>query len=337
MRAQDLQDVDYSTIKPGETVDLKIKLQRATNLKDDVDHELLVLNNYKSQSFQDSKLSADLESHIAELTALQNKLNSQIDQITSQLDKIPSQVRDLFDRLSRECSSYIKSVKSTGQWLYRGADEGNPDVYVGKSWLDRRPSDSHPQAQKLFDQILAMHGLVALRGNSIFATSDQFHASEFGKVYVIFPVDHHSHFTYTTSRDLAIETPEDLLSERKSQEWLSQLRKWMREYEKQKGWDPSNSPVRKVNLLSLLDLNDEWTRHGLDLAELPERFRNMNLIDLVDIQEFMQEYQPSSRNLGKAIEHMVEVYVSGIYYAVDAEKYDTFLETYFGVPVAKWY
>jgi hypothetical protein len=235
------------------------------------------------------------------------------------------------DAIEQDCQQYLSAVKTANKWLLRGHSPAQ-DAYVATTTRFRQPSDTHPEAQKLFDQILAIHGFVAVRGNSIFATSDPYKASNYGEVYVIFPVDHYSHFTYTTENDLSLETPEDLLSESKSQEWLRQLRKWMREYEKQKGWDPSNSPVRKVNLLSLLDLNDEWTRHGLDLAELPERFRNMRLIDLVDIREFMQKYQPSSTNLVKALKSGVEVYIAGKYYALKLDVWGDAVAQRFGVP-----
>jgi len=91
--------------------------------------------------------------------------------------------------------------------FYRGLKtwpDGMDPAFVGQSREDRQPKDSDTDQTRLFDAALASSGFKALRSNSLFVSSSISVANDYGKPWVIFPLDGFD-FTYTNRRDLVIE------------------------------------------------------------------------------------------------------------------------------------
>lgn len=98
-----------------------------------------------------------------------------------------------FSLIEDVCSDFIKVVKRSNNFLYRGMTSSG-DVLYGKSIENRNPKDSEIEVQRVIDKFLKMSGFKALRSNSIFTSSDKQFASGFGTTYVIFPKNG---FSYT--------------------------------------------------------------------------------------------------------------------------------------------
>ena len=101
--------------------------------------------------------------------------------------------------IEANCSQYLKEVRKTGMFLYRGvtpAQHNNAPYFIGNPRIDRWPKDTKQTIQIKVDEMLQKMGFTALRRNSIFATSDMLATISFGKMYAIFPLNG---FTYTWS------------------------------------------------------------------------------------------------------------------------------------------
>ena len=131
---------------------------------------------------------------------------------------------DLTDYIEQHCSDIIKLMKVSGIFLYRGIKNQSTTVFVGQSRQDRLPKDTRQDISAYFDKALASHGFKALRGNSIFVTSNLQQAAGYGETYAIFPMNGFD-YTYTSMTDLIIknghliEYPDNLIED--ATEWSS--------------------------------------------------------------------------------------------------------------------
>jgi hypothetical protein len=207
---------------------------------------------------------------------------------------------------------------------------------VGRSWDARISKDSVKVAQEFFDKYLASQGFVALRSNSIFATSNLTHTKQFGKSYLIFPVNGKSAFTYTKSKDLILNLINVPL---KTREISKKIVQWA---------TTAKSTTTKPTHLKLLDkivqdvgltlnpltiisiMNDP----KLKALKVPPEFTNLTVDDFMSTTaKFNKKFEPSQTDMAQALSSGVEVYVHGVYYALDLRTYGPFIQQFFGVPV----
>lgn len=341
MQQQDLEEVAYTKLKPGEKVDLDLQFEEANELLADVKRQIKQLEQHQksAEKLADIEATAKIEGLSQQLALLKTALEQQIADLQRKLRQVPPKVKKLFEKIEKDCSQYLAAVKDAGLWLYRGSS--GPDEFVGKSWETRRAKDSSREAQVVFDEMLASLGFVALRGNSIFATSNWDHASGFGdQVYVIFPVNGRSHFTYTVSEDLTLT---DILDVGVNQQKLNDLKiefgQWLREATK----DVKKKPKWLIRLLDYSKPGSWWSWNSIDFElktldkkgkiqlDVPDRFMNVDQRSLVDVESFVRRYHPKNTDLATALKNMNEVYISGVYYALSVEKYANLISNYFGV------
>lgn len=155
---------------------------------------------------------------IARLKVLQDKIdahNLEIERLhraylaankaAAQAEAEHNKIKPIFDEktlkyfayIEANCGEYLKAVRETGKVLYRGQHESKSPIFVGYPREDRRPKDSDGEAQKLYDKYLTIMGFKALRSNSIFTSSSEKQAGDYGEIYAIFPKDGFS-FTWST-------------------------------------------------------------------------------------------------------------------------------------------
>jgi len=217
-----------------------------------------------------------------------------------------------------KCSEALSIYKSSKRILYRGA-KNNPPIYRGRSLDERRPTDSNSTLTMFFDKMLADNGMLALRKNSVFATSSWSHASNFGTVYAFFPVNGFK-FTYTNENDIVLDNWENFIDNKLN----------------------FNLNQKFINALSnqnqTVNWETHWLRTGIEsvptVNKLPAAIRQLkellpddpevqklSVLGLINPQAFAAKFQPSNTNLGYALENSLEVYVQGQYYAIEHSMY----------------
>lgn len=251
---------------------------------------------------------------------------------------MPYETEKLFSKINQDCQEYIQAVKQTGKFLLRGAS--GPDVFLGRSWLARKPKDSNPEAAEIFDQMLQKSGMTALRSNSIFATTDEDLAEQFGdRIYIVFPLDHKSVFTYTNRPDLTLESIADVgVDQSQVNTHKQKVLQWLQQFQSTDAY--TNLPTDSKNLIGGLRLTlSTITLHNLGnqltllqkknpSLEIPHELLYPNLRDFVTLQAFEDKYQPTNENLAVAMQDQLEVYIHGLYYALNLEKYGTLIADY---------
>ena len=333
-KASTFVPVNYDKLKPGKKSDLKLKL--ATKLYNDVKSKINVLNAklIHLKVVKDLPQTATVEGLLDNLKTLESNLKNEIKVLLTPSEITPA-VSQLLTKISTDCSEFIAEVKKANQWLYRGSRGTNPSAFVGRSWDARISKDSSEVAQEFFDKYLASQGFVALRSNSIFAISNLTHAKQFGKPYLILPVNGKSAFTYTNRKDLILDSNVPL----KTAEISKKLVKWATTAKKNTSYKTRVSLLNDILYKLTYTSNPLWIINIINdpkhkVLKIPAEFTNLTVDDFMSTTaKFNKKFEPSQTDLAKALSSGVEVYVHGVYYALDLSTYGAYLQQFFGVPV----
>lgn len=337
-------EVGLDQLQHGQKQALEIKLGQTKVLASDVSKQIRELETAKSQAknAQNIQMVEQITGLQDSLKKLEKKLTSRITALKKQLKQVPADVKIWLDKISQDCVQYLTEVKKAKRWLYRGTS--GPDAFVAKSWHERAPKDSDREAQVLFDQLLAQLGAVALRGNSIFTTSDYWHTKEFGDhTYIIFPVDGKSHYTYTNQSDLVMDNISDVgISTHNIREIQAELKPYVNQIKAKLG---KKAPPSWFTSLEYA-VEDSWPswnslKYALNTAKkyaaakvIPAKYFDPDYVrTLITLDSFVKRWEPKMTNLAEALKKEREVYVSGIYYALRADVYGHFVAATFGVKV----
>jgi hypothetical protein len=97
--------------------------------------------------------------------------------------------RENLQKILSECGNAIDEMRNAGgKFLYRGF-KGTYLPGVVYNTEVRGPKDTSVDVQNIVDSVLSLAGFTALRGNSVFCTSNKGLANEYGPLYLIFPKD----------------------------------------------------------------------------------------------------------------------------------------------------
>lgn len=228
---------------------------------------------------------------------------------------------NLISFVETHCANFLKDVKQSGRYLYRGTKHAPSTAFVGNSLKDRRPKDSDPIWVEQFDYLLGLNHIKALRANSIFCTSNRSHAEGFGELFLIFPIDGHHHFSYTNQDDLVINqfhAPSwaDL-------EMVEHLRNQLHALAR----DPHASELVKLAAHSYSEMDSRRlflnipTMSQTHLADAHVPNLNLNWKAYVSLDKFNHEYAPAQTDLVDAMRRGREVLVNGAYVALHYKTY----------------
>ena len=338
-----VSDFDINVLTAGQKQELEIKLEQGHMLAADIQSELDKLAKGKQQAAA-AKNTIMVDQIIGlqdSLIQLEKSINIKIKALKKQLAVVPKDLDFWLNKIDTDCTEYLAQVKQAKRWLYSCAS-GAP-AYVAKSWLTRRPKDTDKQAQIIFDQMLAQLGFVALRGNSIFTTSNFGHAAQWGdRVYVIFPVDKLSHYTYTNQSDLVLDNVDDVGVDKLAERQLKKDLLAHVTITKQALGKSVPSSLKDLEAILRYDfiswdevfkLLNAFKKTGMPY-DIPDKFFDPNLPNtLVTTNTFVKRWQPHQDNLSTALTKGREVYVSGTYYALDSSLYGAYIRDKFNVNV----
>jgi hypothetical protein len=229
-------------------------------------------------------------------------------------------------------------VQETNQFLLRGGT--GPDAFLGRSWLARKPKDSNKEAAQLFDDMLRKSGMTALRSNSIFATTDDRLAEQFGnKIYLIFPIYGKSSFTYTNKHDVTLVFPEDVgVDQNKTNIYRAKVAEWIKQFQTTDLYNtlPNNrkeivqslEAMARITVITHIARQLQLVQDSNSAIVIPDELVNPNIRDYMSHEAFVDKYEPTNTNLAVAMEDELEVYIHGLYYALNREKYGSLAHEY---------
>ena len=316
-----------------------------------------------------AQIKKDIEYHKKQL-AIRLKQDASLEK---KINKIPKNKRDdvksettkILDYIQKHCGDYLKEMIKTDKLLYRGTTiPGSPNVFVGRSWENREPTDSSAREQVIFDKFLEKLGIEARRGNSIF-TGAADHAEGYGnQLYLIFPKNsakfswsQHKSDLVLHSGDLSDYCEKDTKQINKlGKVWEKNIDAMIKIRNQYENKDKLTKKEEKIygnitdiqeNLEGALyeldgytisDVKYEITR-GLKLEILKPIMNNFTklldqyekLPDEYDLKSFQSNYRMSDKNFAKALNSENEICISGEYVAVNLKKSGTDLAELIGI------
>jgi len=261
-----------------------------------------------------ARLTKDLSSSEKKLEQLQAKIT----RLEKDTPTPHTKLQKLCEYISKNCTQYLKDVKESRTWMFRGV-KSDLSAFVGHSRQERRAKDSVSELQTMFDRCLSALGATALRSNSIFATSNFGTASDYGDVYIIFPIDGKYTFTYTNMDDIVLQELADI---------IDNVGPWKKKVSKAIKASTKISDREKNLWLKRLS----YCNHPRDVQDkispLKGILTDQELEPVVSLTEFRKNFEPSTKNLAKAMKMESEVYINGQYIAIHSS-FQPSVEDYF--------
>ncbi|AUZ94873.1 hypothetical protein FDI40_gp061 [Agrobacterium phage Atu_ph07] len=210
-----------------------------------------------------------------------------------QLTEAVTDVQDIttLEQLTEYVNTHCKEyVQQNPNWvkrpLYRGIKiAGLKDIQIRQIRQDRKPRDSSNLIQTQIDDYLSANGFKALRGNSIFCTSSQGSAVEFGKEFVIFPIGHFD-FTWNPKFD-------DLTVDIKDMLYIVPS-------------DEKNIYVREMSSSLAGYINSEFKKQGI---EMPDVMSSNELIKIIGDRAWNEDLRTffHKQNMLQGSEQMLDL------------------------------
>jgi hypothetical protein len=199
-----IHEIDANLYKKKLPTELDILEKALADLEDD----LLQARNQERNlrhAEADNDLIQAAQDHVYDLV---NKRKSLQDQISQKMLTEPMpQARSYMEQIEKECSGILTLNRKLRLCLLSGMRDRGA-AFAGHTTVGRKPSDSDTTLSKQFDDHLLQMGFQALRSNSIFVTTDNYQAENYGTLYMIFPKDNKFDYTYTNRKDLILDTDE---------------------------------------------------------------------------------------------------------------------------------
>lgn len=300
-------------LKPGQQIDLKVKLEKLKGLKqlEEKVQDLLSVSTgltYGKLTVS-AKLKKDFEALHAKVQSEIIETNNAIVKLKATQSKASPALDKLVKTIAKECSQVLPYYRKAKLVLVRGTE--GPTAFVGRSWEKREPKDSSEELQKYYDMILKKAGFKALRSNSIFTTSDMGQADKYGDVYVIFPKNGFAFHWNKHESDLVLDDRYLIFNYDLIDDIVRDVYNW---YEKKTGkelnWNYSDP-------YEVTDAPEKFI-DALKKLKYPKA-NKITLEKLFDLNNIKNEIGPTKDNFLAGLKSGNEMMISGEYYAISFE------------------
>jgi hypothetical protein len=263
------------------------------------------------------------------LAAEDAKLRAELQKASTEaLQKQSKSFGPLVQTIQKECSQALTAYKATGKVLFRGLkkNKSNTPAYVGRSWNERRTLNSSDEGQQMFDYALQKMGISALRGNSIFTTSDSNQAEQYGFLYIIIPKDGFQFSWTLNDPDMVIDDPMVLYKN----DMIDKIDKAIDKYAEK---NPKYSDASSFEWIDILQYEGyEKAMQYLKDIKFPG-VQKITIDKLIDYQHIKDEIRPTNKDFKAAIESGHEVLINGEYYAFELTKFRDILSSLLGIKI----
>lgn len=293
-------------LKPGQTKELKVKLNKLTQLRELEKRAADLTSKWlKAVNKSPSKISKKAEMIANQISDEINATRKEIAALEEKAKKDPALVK-LINSIIKDCSQVLPIYRKSMSVLLRGiTDKSNVDAYVGRSWENRKPTHSKQIYQDLYDMVLKKNGFKSLRSNSIFTTGNFDHAAGYGKVYIIFPKNGFAFHWNKEIPDLVIDDPTLIFKEGLILDIIDAATEWyVNTYKKNIEfglYDVYRNPQKFIDTLKSIKY---------------PKASAITIDKLVDAKYIMKRVGPTKTNFLAGLESGHEVMIAGEYYAI---------------------
>jgi transcription antitermination factor NusG len=270
----------------------------------------------------------------ADMKQLQDKLNKEIEKVnsayqkqyeTSMVNDRPVKMDNMFKALAKHCKEIIKVYKELNRnnfdrqkLLFRGI-KSSDDALYGKPFDARKPKDSNRELHDLVNGTISNLGFEANRENAMFVSGDRSQASNYGSLYIMFPVDGFKFTWSKTVKDLVLDSSKKL--EMMDKDVVRQLRAMAKEA-RETASEPSAFPISDPDDLfySGYEYDRDYNRisRAIEMGMMPDEAQDL-LDNILTDDSIQKHFEFTDQDLYGAILSEKEVYIKGDYYAVRLE------------------
>lgn len=302
-------------VKPGDIKQISLSLNRLDKLKANLAAYKKQVNELGKMKVPDTAKQT-LQELIKKIEAELEKVKNAESELEAKMDErsrdAPIKLHNFFQGLLKHCDNILSLYKVLNQnkkhdemlLLYRGMKKIKADAIYGKPYEARKPKDSKKDFDWLVNIGMEAMNIPARRNNSIFATGNFRHASDYGKVYIIFPVNGFDFTWSPKERDIIIDayilgnTPTGFTNPTK-----------VKALQKELGHTTNKSP-----LTYLRELAQKISEGELDSSYKAKILDCIKINDLVDKLKSRLAFTTSE--LGSALLSHNEIYLKGNYYGL---------------------
>lgn len=291
-------------LKPGQIKDLKIKIKKLKELQD-LEKKLGSLTSQWLTLVDKppSKISKKAQALADTISNQMEVLRKQIAALEKKASNNP-QIVKIVNAISKDCSQIVAYYRKSGNVLMRGI-ESKADIFVGRSWANRKPTHSKALYQELYDRVLKKNGFKALRSNSIFTTGRYDHAEEYGDVFIIFPKNGFAYHWNKEVPDLVLDDPTVIFKEGLILDLIDDANAWSAK---------NNKRLLDFDLYDIYD-DPQGFINTLKRIKFPKASQ-LTVDKLVDEKYIMSRIGPTKTNFAAGVDSGHEVMIAGEYYAV---------------------
>lgn len=324
-------------LKPGQKQEIKIKVEKIkglqTALKKAKEYEAAMANYSHPNPTFSKNIQDKIKALKSEIEKEYNLLKSEIATLKQQNAKNNKGAEGGPDKLvkaiAKECSQVIPVYKKTKRILLRGTDT-DMRAFVGRSRNNRQTKDSNQDVQAVFDAYLKSQKFKALRGNSIFTSTDFNQAGSYGEVFFIYPKNGFAFHWYEETDDLVLDSWGQVYNFDKIESLWEDGATW---YEKKypnkdlaaslQNYDMDNDgPAKLIAILQKL---------GYPKAA------KLTPAHFIDGPGIRLDIAPTQKDFATALKNGGEVCIAGEYYAIKANtELATYINKQLGIKVTNY-
>ncbi len=328
------------TLQPGEKKPLdvkavKLKIAKITQIKAELEKlsSANILTKYfnKPDAFANQQLVAKMVEFHEILDAEDAKLRAELQKATaSAMATHTKSFGPLLQTIQTECSQVLKAYKLTHKVLFRGLKKSktNTPAYVGRSWNERKTMNSTEQGQQIFDYALQKMGISALRGNSIFTTSDSNQAGGYGNLYIIIPKNGFQ-FSWTFGDpDMVIDDTRVLYKSEVLNKIMDNIDALV-----DKGKMADSAAGYEWSEVLEFEGYERAMEYLRDNKYPAAALKQITLDKLIDYKHIKDAIGPTNKDFVKALDSGHEVLINGEYYAFELSKFKDILSGLLGIKI----
>jgi hypothetical protein len=321
------------TLKPGEKKKLdiktvKLKIAKIEAMKEELSklesaQRMAGPTGVSPTTFANKALTQKMAEFHAMLNAEEAKLRALLEKATADATKTQAKsFAPLIQTIEKECSQALAAYKKTGKVLLRGVKKGktNTPAYVGRSWNERKVLNSSPEGQKIFDYALQKMGISALRGNSIFTTSDSEQASSYGNLYIIIPKNGFQFSWALREPDMVIDDVSILYNNNIIDKIMDNIDKLV-----EQGKMPSDASGYEWQEVLQFEGYEASIKYLSDARYPAAALKKISLDKIINYQYIKNDISPTNKDFNAAVKSGNEVLINGEYYAFELTKFKDIL------------
>lgn len=271
-----------------------------------------------------ARLETSLKGNQAELKKIEKQL-SKADPQSAEID-----IQQIAKQIQNDCGKYLMAIKSAGRLMYRGIGGATMPAFQGVSPTNRNPVDSDPDEVEKFNNILTALKIEANRSNSIFVTSELYHAQDYGIPYVIIPKNSAKFAWSAEEKDMVIDSNimRDIIKKPISQATLNKEIDKVKNSIKKLSNIPKESKQidRLYDYLEILELVEDDRIISYSEKLIKTYFPDSPLIPYMeqltgrapqyDLKRFQDTFKMKNDSLIAALKMGHEIMIHGEYYAI---------------------